>query len=106
MQPHTQEIPACFPYTDEELTDYMDKAGLGTVSTRTNIIRTLLDRKYIRYSGRYIIPTPKGLLLYETVRGMKVAEASLTSGWETELVRIERGAHAEGVSGRRAGNGK
>lgn len=102
---HRKSLPVS-PYTDEELTDYMDKAGLGTVSTRTNIIRTLLDRKYIRYSGRYIIPTPKGLLLYETVRGMKVAEASLTSGWETELVRIERGAHAEGVSGRRAGNGK
>ena len=87
---HRKSLPVS-PYTDEELTDYMDKAGLGTVSTRTNIIRTLLDRKYIRYSGRYIIPTPKGLLLYETVRGMKVAEASLTSGWETELVRIERG---------------
>ena len=58
----------------------MDKTGLGTASTRTNIIRTLLERKYIRYSGKYIIPTPKGLLLYETVRGMKVADASLTSG--------------------------
>lgn len=37
----------------------MDKTGLGTASTRTNIIRTLLERKYIRYSGKYIIPTPK-----------------------------------------------
>ena len=69
----------------------MDKTGLGTASTRTNIIRTLLERKYIRYSGKYIIPTPKGLLLYETVRGMKVADASLTSGWEAELARIEQG---------------
>ena len=71
--------------------DYMDKAGLGTVSTRTNILRTLLERKYIRYSGKYVVPTPKGLFLYETVRSMKVADASLTSGWETELARIERG---------------
>ena len=69
----------------------MDKTGLGTASTRTNIIRTLLERKYIRYSGKYIIPPPKGLLLYETVRGMKVADASLTSGWEAELARIEQG---------------
>lgn len=87
---HRKSLPAA-PYTDEELADYMDKTGLGTASTRTNIIRTLLERKYIRYSGKYIIPTPKGLLLYETVRGMKVADASLTSGWEAELARIEQG---------------
>lgn len=87
---HRKSLPAA-PYTDEELADYMDKTGLGTTSTRTNIIRTLLERKYIRYSGKYIIPTPKGLLLYETVRGMKVADASLTSGWEAKLARIERG---------------
>ena len=87
---HRKSLPAA-PYTDEELADYMDKTGLGTASTRTNIIRTLLERKYIRYSGKYIIPTPKGLLLYETVRGMKVADSSLTSGWEAELARIERG---------------
>lgn len=86
---HRKSLPAA-PYTDEELADYMDKTGLGTASTRTNIIRTLLERKYIRYSGKYIIPTPKGLLLYETVRGMKVADASLTSGWEAKLARIER----------------
>lgn len=76
--------------------NYMDKAGLGTVSTRTNILRTLLERKYIRYSGKYVVPTPKGLFLYETVRGMKVADASLTSGWETELARIERGELSQG----------
>lgn len=87
---HRKSLPAA-PYTDEELADYMDKTGLGTTSTRTNIIRTLLERKYIRYSGKYILPTPKGLLLYETVRGMKVADASLTSGWEAELARIEQG---------------
>lgn len=87
---HRKSLPAA-PYTDEELADYMDKTGLGTASTRTNIIRTLLERKYIRYSGKYIIPTPKGLLLYETVRGMKAADASLTSGWEAELARIEQG---------------
>lgn len=87
---HKKSLPVS-PYTDEELVDYMDKAGLGTVSTRTNILRTLLERKYIRYSGKYVVPTPKGLFLYETVRGMKVADASLTSGWETELARIERG---------------
>lgn len=87
---HKKSLPVS-PYTDAELIEYMDDAGLGTVSTRTNIIRTLLERKYIRYAGKYIIPTPKGLFFYETVRGMRVADASLTSGWEAELARIEQG---------------
>ena len=77
------------------ISQYVDQMSLlvvcGVMIGYTNIIRTLLERKYIRYSGKYIIPTPKGLLLYETVRGMKVADASLTSGWEAELARIERG---------------
>ena len=59
------------PYTDAELVGFMDRNGLGTVATRANIICTLLERKYIRYSGKYVIPTPKGLFFYETVRGMK-----------------------------------
>lgn len=87
---HKKSLPVQ-PYTDAELIGYMDNAGLGTAATRTNIIRTLLERKYIRYWDKYIIPTPKGLFFYETVRGMKVADASLTAGWEADLERIEKG---------------
>lgn len=69
----------------------MDTAGLGTAATRTGILQTLIDRKYVRYSGKYIIPTRKGLYIYETVRNMKIAETALTSGWEAQLARMERG---------------
>lgn len=85
-----KELPVT-PYTDAELIDYMDTAGLGTVATRASIIQTLINRKYIRYSGKYIIPTRKGLYVYETVRGMKITNATLTSGWEAQLARMERG---------------
>lgn len=87
---HKKDLPVS-AYTDAELIEYMDTAGLGTVATRTNILQTLIDRKYIRYSGRYIIPTRKGLYMYETVRGMKIANAALTSGWEEQLARMEQG---------------
>ncbi len=69
----------------------MDTAGLGTPATRTGILQTLIDRKYVRYSGKYIIPTRKGLYIYETVRNMKIAGTALTSGWEAQLARMERG---------------
>lgn len=86
---HRKDLPVS-PYTDAELIDFMDNAGLGTVATRAGIIRTLINRKYIRYSGKYIIPTRKGLYIYETVRGMKIANAALTSGWEAQLARMEQ----------------
>lgn len=85
-----KELPVT-PYTDAELIDYMDTAGLGTVATRASIIQTLINRKYISYSGKHIIPTRKGLYVYETVRGMKITNPTLTSGWEAQLTRMERG---------------
>ncbi len=76
---------------EKKLISYPRTAGLGTAATRTGILQTLIDRKYVRYSGKYIIPTRKGLYIYETVRNMKIAETALTSGWEAQLARMERG---------------
>lgn len=87
---HKKDLPVN-PFTDAELVDYMDNAGLGTATTRANIIQTLIGRKYIRYAGKHIIPTRKGLFVYETVRGMKIANPALTFGWEAQLARMERG---------------
>ncbi|MCE9352623.1 MULTISPECIES: DNA topoisomerase [Bacteroidaceae] len=85
-----KDLPAS-PFTDAELIEYMDTAGLGTPATRAGIIQTLIERKYIRYSGHYIIPTRKGLFIYETIRGTGIADAALTTGWEARLARMERG---------------
>ena len=56
-----------------------------------------IERKYIRYSGRYIIPTRKGLFIYETIRGTGIADAALTTGWEARLARMERGKLTQNV---------
>lgn len=87
---HRKGLPPS-PYTDAELVGFMDRHGLGTAATRPAILRTLADRKYVRHSGGYIIPTPKGLFVYETVKGMKIADATLTSDWEMHLDGIELG---------------
>lgn len=87
---HKKQLPVN-PFTDAELVEYMELYGLGTVSSRTNIIRTLINRKYIRYSGKYIVPTPKGMFTYETIRGKKIADAALTADWEDQLTAVENG---------------
>lgn len=87
---HKKQLPVD-PFTDAELVEYMEQNGLGTVSSRTNIICTLISRKYIRYSGKHIIPTPKGMFTYETIRERKIADATLTADWEKQLAEIEGG---------------
>ena len=44
---HRKDLPVS-AYTDAELITYMDTAGLGTAATRTGILQTLIDRKYVR----------------------------------------------------------
>ena len=85
---HKKQLPVD-PFTDAELVEYMEQNGLGTVSSRTNIICTLISRKYIRYSGKHIIPTPKGMFTYETIRERKIADATLTADWEKQLAELE-----------------
>ena len=87
---HKKDLPVN-AFTDAELVDYMDDTGLGTETTRANILQTLIDCRYIRYAGKYIIPTRRGLFVYETVRGMKIAGPTITYGWEAQLARMERG---------------
>lgn len=92
---HKKQLPVC-PFTDAELLEYMEQYNLGTVTSRTSIIRTLLERKYIRYSGKYIVPTPKGMFTYETIRNKKIADASLTGDWEADFSSLERGEILQG----------
>lgn len=64
--------------------------GLGTPATRASIISTLLDREYIERSGKSLIPTERGLYLYDAVRDLQIADAALTQSWEKALAQIER----------------
>ena len=56
---------------------------------RAAIITTLFKRDYVERSGKSILPTEKGLYLYESVKDMMVADAELTGTWERALARIE-----------------
>lgn len=57
--------------------------------SRAAIITTLFKRNYVERSGKSILPTEKGLYLYESVKDMMVADAELTGTWERALARIE-----------------
>jgi DNA topoisomerase-3 len=77
--------------TDEKAREAMMESGLGTPATRAGIIETLLHREYIERSAKSLIPTKRGLALYESVRNLRIADVELTGTWEKSLSGIEKG---------------
>ena len=75
--------------TDEQAKEAIKDLGLGTPATRAAIITTLIKRDYISRSGKSIVPTEKGMYIYEAVKGMRVADVELTGSWEKTLLQIE-----------------
>ena len=76
---------------DAESKKAMAACGIGTPATRANIIETLILRDYIRRDKKSIIPTEKGLAVYEIVKDKKIANAEMTGSWELALAAIEVG---------------
>ena len=69
----------------------MAACGIGTPATRANIIETLILRDYTRRDKKTIIPTEKGLAVYEIVKDKKITNAEMTGSWELALAAIEAG---------------
>lgn len=85
-------MESCGKNLDEaELRDSLKDIGIGTPATRASIIETLFSRDYVRREKKNLVPTEKGLAVYHTVKGKKIADVEMTGQWETALARIETG---------------
>ncbi len=81
---------------DEELREAMKERGLGTPATRAAIIEGLIADKYVVREGRDLLPTAKGIDLFQMLTAMELEEmvsAELTGEWEHKLNRIEKGIY-------------
>ncbi len=67
----------------------LQNIGIGTPATRAAIIETLFTRNYIQREKKSLIPTEKGLQMYELVKDRKIADVSMTAEWELALQKIE-----------------
>lgn len=76
---------------DDESRRAMADCGIGTPATRANIIETLILRDYIRREKKSIVPTDKGLSVYEVVKDQRIANTEMTGNWELTLAAIEAG---------------
>ncbi len=77
---------------DAESKRAMADCGIGTPATRANIIETLILREYIRREKKSIVPTEKGLAVYDIVKDRRIANAEMTGAWEVALAAIEAGS--------------
>lgn len=78
-------------FTEASLLSEMERCGLGTPSTRAGVIELLIARRYVERQGCDLLPTPKGLEVYEAVRDKLIADPEMTARWEKDLQEIERG---------------
>ena len=70
---------------DDEMRQAMKDCGLGTPATRAATIETLFQRDYIRRDKKKLIPTDKGLAVYNLVKDRAIAKVELTGKWEQKL---------------------
>ena len=63
---------------DEELAQAIKECGIGTPATRANIIETLINREYMIRLNKQLIPTEKGLFIYDLLKDKQIGEQKLT----------------------------
>jgi DNA topoisomerase-3 len=76
---------------DEVEREARKESGIGTPATRAAIIETLLSRDYICRDKKSLIPTDKGMAVFDVVKDKLIANVSMTGEWENSLLKIERG---------------
>ena len=79
---------------DEELAQAIKECGIGTPATRANIIETLINREYMIRLNRQLIPTEKGLFIYDLLKDKQISDVAMTGQWEQSLAKIERGEYS------------
>ena len=82
---------------DDEMRELMKENGIGSPSTRANIIETLFKRKYIERKKKQVLPTPTGIQLIDTIQNELLKSAELTGLWEKQLKDIEKGLFSAGM---------
>jgi DNA topoisomerase-3 len=76
---------------DEAAKEAMKDSGLGTPATRAAIIETLFTRSYIERQKKSLVPTEKGLAVYNLVKDKSISHPVMTGDWEKMLSQVEKG---------------
>ena len=80
-------------YTQADLIQLMKERGIGRPSTYATIVKKLFDRKYIVEKKQKIIPTKRGIAVYDylTSKYEKFVSEQLTAELQKEMDEISEG---------------
>ncbi|TLX90889.1 MAG: DNA topoisomerase I [Thaumarchaeota archaeon] len=90
----TQDFTKPTPrYNQASLLDKMDIEGIGTKSTRAEIINLLIKRKYMTQDKNVIVPTELGFTIVNTMKNYvsEIVSTKLTKLLESRIEKIEEG---------------
>ena len=77
-------------FTQGTLISEMEKLGLGTKSTRHEIIKKLYSRKYV--VGSNLIPTESAFAVIDTIKPYDISKPDMTAHLEKEMDKIAEGS--------------
>lgn len=93
-KPYTEDtllsaMENCKKYLDTNSKEFLSK-GIGTPSTRAEVIEKLIQTEYIKREKRNLIPTEKGINFISIV-DEKLKSIEISADWEEKLTFIEKG---------------
>ena len=80
----------------EEITEEVERKGLGTPATRAAIIEKLVDKGFVERKKKQMLPTEDGQKLISVLPEV-VRSPKLTAEWENDLSLIARGEKSADV---------
>ncbi|NPA41304.1 MAG: reverse gyrase [Aquificae bacterium] len=88
-----REVPKVPLFTQGSLIQEMKRRGLGRPSTYAHIVQTLLDRGYVKEVKGRLVPTKRGIEVYNFLRSKypDYTSEELTRKLEEAMDKIERG---------------
>ena len=76
---------------DEDIRNAMKDCGIGTQATRAAVIEEIINKGYVSREKKKLIPTEKGLSVWNMVKGRKISDVKTTGEWERDLALIAKG---------------
>jgi len=80
-------------FTSDVIPSDIKSKGIGTPDTRSGIIEKILYSDYVMREKNLLIPTSKGLKIYDLIKDFKISSVDLTGHFEEKLNFIENGTY-------------
>lgn len=78
----------------EDITEEVERMGLGTTATRAAIIENLISKGYLKRDKKNLLPTDRGMNLIKIVPD-KLKTPSMTAEWENKLSLMAKGQYSD-----------